>query len=292
MLKQLRYFQSVVRTGSFSQAAEENYISQSAISQQIKALEQSLGVTLLERHNRKFVLTPAGEHFYKKSLIIVSDYDRLTAETVRIARGNDAVLRIGYLKTYGGQKFHAAVAEFSEKHPDVAVELIAGNHEDLYDALKTDKVDMVLNDQRRAFSDAYVNIVAAETSCYTEIASHNFLSQFEVITTSELKNTPCILVCSKSQQRNESEYYREIIGVESEIIFAETLEEARLMVIRNRGYTLVDGGSEGAAGDNIKRIPLYRSERKINRTYCIFRKQDNSGAYIDEFAEILKLKFA
>ena len=129
MLKQLRYFQSVVRTGSFSTAAEENYISQSAISQQIKALEQSLGVTLLKRHNRKSVLTPAGEHFYKKSLIIVSDYDRLTAETVRIARGNDAVLRIGYLKTYGGQKFHAAVAEFSEKHPDVVVELIAGNHE-------------------------------------------------------------------------------------------------------------------------------------------------------------------
>lgn len=291
MLKQLRYFQSVIRTGNFSQAAEENYISQSAISQQIKALEQSLGVTLLERHNRKFVLTPAGEHFYKKSLIIVSDYDRLTAETVRIARGNEAFLRIGYLKTYGGQKFHAAVAEFSEKHPDVVVELIAGNHEDLYDALKTDKVDMVLNDQRRAFSDAYVNTIAAEASCYAEIAAHNFLSQFESITTSELKNTSCILVCSKSQQRNESEYYCEIIGIESEIVFAETLEEARLMVIRNRGYALIDGGGADAAGCNIKRIPLYRDNRKITRTYCIFSKQDNSVAYIDEFADILKSKF-
>lgn len=43
MLRRLRYFQSVVRLNSFSQAAEENYISQSAISQQIQALEKELG---------------------------------------------------------------------------------------------------------------------------------------------------------------------------------------------------------------------------------------------------------
>ena len=49
MLRQLRYFQSVVRHGSFSKAAEENYISQSAISQQIQALERELGFPLLER---------------------------------------------------------------------------------------------------------------------------------------------------------------------------------------------------------------------------------------------------
>ncbi|MCH5352170.1 MAG: LysR family transcriptional regulator, partial [Acutalibacter sp.] len=68
MLNQVRYFQAVVRLGSFTEAAEECNISQSAISQQIKALEQELGVQLLERSKRKFTLTPAGEHFYKKSL--------------------------------------------------------------------------------------------------------------------------------------------------------------------------------------------------------------------------------
>ena len=57
MLRRLRYFQSVVRLNSFSQAAEENYISQSAISQQIQALEKELGFPLLERKNRGFTLT-------------------------------------------------------------------------------------------------------------------------------------------------------------------------------------------------------------------------------------------
>lgn len=49
MMKQIRYFQAVVRCGSFTEAAEECYISQSAISQQIQALERELGVQLIKR---------------------------------------------------------------------------------------------------------------------------------------------------------------------------------------------------------------------------------------------------
>ena len=67
MLKQLKYFQSVVRLGSFSAAAEENFISQSAISQQVQSLERELGFALLVRKNRSFSLTPADEYFYRKS---------------------------------------------------------------------------------------------------------------------------------------------------------------------------------------------------------------------------------
>ena len=62
MLRQVQYFHGVVRTGSFTEAAEECFISQSAISQQIKALENDLGVKLLVRENRSFHLTKAGEY--------------------------------------------------------------------------------------------------------------------------------------------------------------------------------------------------------------------------------------
>ena len=68
MLKQLKYFQSVVRLNSFSEPAAENFISQSAISQQVQALERELGFRLLERKKRTFTLTPAGEYFYQKKL--------------------------------------------------------------------------------------------------------------------------------------------------------------------------------------------------------------------------------
>ena len=102
MLKQLKYFQSVVRLGSFSAAAEENFISQSAISQQVQSLERELGFALLVRKNRSFSLTPAGEYFYRKSLLLTADCDRMCAEAAKIAKGEAANLKIGYLRTYAG----------------------------------------------------------------------------------------------------------------------------------------------------------------------------------------------
>ena len=56
-LRQMQYFVSIIDNNSFSVAAEENYISQSAISQQIQALEKELGYDLIIRKNRKFSLT-------------------------------------------------------------------------------------------------------------------------------------------------------------------------------------------------------------------------------------------
>ena len=89
MLKQLKYFQSVVRLGSFSAAAEENFISQSAISQQVQSLERELGFALLVRKNRSFSLTPAGEYFYRKSLLLTAACDRMCAEAAKIAKGGE-----------------------------------------------------------------------------------------------------------------------------------------------------------------------------------------------------------
>ena len=67
LLRQIEYFQSVVRNNNFTLAAEEHHISQSAISQQIKALEEELQVQLLERHGRRFTVTPAGRYFYEQA---------------------------------------------------------------------------------------------------------------------------------------------------------------------------------------------------------------------------------
>ena len=64
LLRQMRYFTTVVDCNSFTEAAERCYISQSAVSQQIQALEQELGTKLIRRANRKFTLTAAGEYFY------------------------------------------------------------------------------------------------------------------------------------------------------------------------------------------------------------------------------------
>lgn len=120
MLKQLKYFQSVVRLGSFSAAAEENFISQSAISQQVQSLERELGFALLVRKNRSFSLTPAGEYFYRKSLLLTADCDRMCAEAAKIAKGEAANLKIGYLRTYAGESSTARSRPFRRGIPTSA----------------------------------------------------------------------------------------------------------------------------------------------------------------------------
>lgn len=292
MLRQIKYFQAVVRYNSFSEAAESCHISQSAISQQIKALENELGFKLLERKNRKFTLTPAGEHFYKKSLILVADYEQLCSEAAKIATGNEAVLKIGYLRSYNSKEVQLALEDFSVKYPCVSVQLMYGNHEELFNLIRNGEADLVLNDQRRAFSDEYVNLILATNSMYIEISQRNTISALSSVTTQELKNIPCILVASKDQQTIEQEYYQTVIGLQGEFVYAENLEEARLRIISGQGFMPVEGNAQPVNfGTSICRIPLLRGNRQITRNYCLFCKKDNSGYYIEEFADILKSKF-
>ncbi len=292
MLKQLKYFQSVVRLGSFSEAAEENYISQSAISQQVQALERELGFRLLERRNRGFTLTPAGEYFYQKSLILTADYERMYSEAARIAKGGLASLKIGYLRCYTGAEFHRALELFSEKHPDVEVSVTYGNHEELYGLLRSGQADLVLNDQRRAFSDEYVNLILTTCRSYIEVSAHSPLARIERISPPELKNIPCILVASETQRETEQEYYRDVVGFPGTFLYAGNLEEARLMVIGRKGFLPVEGTGQAApAGTSIVRIPLVRGEEPILRNYCAFWKKENSGCYVEEFAQLLNAQF-
>ncbi|MFQ6804734.1 MAG: LysR family transcriptional regulator [Lachnospiraceae bacterium] len=292
MIKQIKYFQAVVRCKSFTEAAEECFISQSAISQQIQALEQELGVKLLNRGNRKFSLTPAGEYFYRKSLVLIADFERIRNETVRIANKDRAELRIGYLKCYSGQEFRMAVADYSQRYPDVSIQIINGNHEDLYTALRNGEVDLILSDQRRAFSDEYANFILASSKCYIEIAAWNPIASLECVETEELKNIPCILVASPGQQDTEQTYYREVLGIQSDFQFAENIEEARLLVVGGKGFMPIEGGTQelGSAA-SLSRVLLTRRGNPIKRTYCAFWKEDNSGYYIEAFADILKSKF-
>lgn len=292
MLRQIKYFQAVVRNNSFSEAAEECHISQSAISQQIKALENELGFQLLERNNRKFILTPAGEHFYKKSLILISDYERICRESEKIAFGKGIVFKIGYLRNHSSREVHLALKGFSEKYPQITVQVLYGNHEELFTLLRNGGADLVLNDQRRAFSDEYVNMILSTNHMYIEISVRNTIAKLRSVTAEELKDIPCILVASKEQREIEREYFQTVIGFQGDFLYAENLEEARLLVISGQGFMPVESNDQFMNfGNSLCRVPLYCGEKQVTSNYCLFWKKDNSNYYIEEFSEILKSKF-
>ena len=91
-------------------------------------------------------------------------------------------------------------------------------------------MDLVLNDQRRAFSEEYVNFELLCCGCYIEIAKRNPISKLEAVDISELSHTSCILISSKEQQNVEEEYYQNTLGFSGNFLFAENLEEGRLMM--------------------------------------------------------------
>ena len=293
LVRQLEYFHAVVESGSFNNAAESCHVSQSAISQQIKKLEKDLGVLLLKRHNRTYSLTPAGEHFYRKSLIIRTELEQLIRETQRLDANDSFILRLGCYKGYHSSEFSHTIALFSSKYPKINVQVTLGSHEALYQAMEAGTIDLALNDQRRAFSGTYNNVILAESKTYVEISARNPLSRLHEIEISELKNIPCILVSSTNDKEEETAYYAKIVGLQSDFLFAGSLEEARLMIITGQGYLPVDIiGKQQLYNSAIARLPLIRNSEAVSKTYCAFWKKNNSGYYIEEFADMLRQSFA
>lgn len=285
----MKYFIAVVECNSFTEAAEQCYISQSAISQQIRSLEKELGVELIHRENRRFTLTPAGEYFYEQSKGILNEVEDIRRETFRIGKDKEMELKIGYLRCYSGQELHQAVAEFSRLYPEVSIYIVNGTHEELYDLLRFGGADLVLTDQRRAFSDKYANFQLLKCGCYAELSVRSPLAEQESVTMEELKRQACILISFREQQNTEEDYYKNTLGFGGRFLFAENLEEGRLMVAGNRGFLPVERvGTLPPCGTGVKRLPVMEQGQQLKRNYCLFWVKENASYYIEEFAEILR----
>ncbi|HIX38707.1 MAG TPA: LysR family transcriptional regulator [Candidatus Blautia pullistercoris] len=289
LFRQMKYFIAVVECNSFTEAAEQCYISQSAISQQIRSLEKELGVELIHRENRRFTLTPAGEYFYEQSKGILNEVEDIRRETFRIGKDKEMELKIGYLRCYSGQELHQAVAEFSRLYPEVSIHIVNGTHEELYDLLRFGGADLVLTDQRRAFSDKYANFQLLKCGCYAELSVRSPFAEQESVTMEELKRQACILISSREQQNIEEDYYKNTLGFGGRFLFAENLEEGRLMVAGNRGFLPVERvGTLSPCGTGVKRLPVMEQGQQLKRNYCLFWVKENASYYIEEFAEILR----
>ncbi|MHC5374603.1 LysR family transcriptional regulator [Enterococcus sp. LJL120] len=292
LFKQMNYFVTVVEKNSFTAAAEELFVSQSAISQQIQALEEELGVELLQRQHRKFTVTPAGDYFYREAKRVLADIDQVVSETQRIGEDDETQLNLGYLRVYSGQELHQAIAEFSETYPEVSINIVNGTHEELYQELRQNTVDVVLSDQRRAFSEDYVNYELIKPEVYIEISARNSLSKKSEIDIEELKTTPCILIASKDQQAFEEDFYRNTLGFNGTFLFEESLEEARMMVIGNRGFLPVEvAGTLPSPAVSVNRLPLVKNGKALVRNYCAFWKKERTNYYMEEFASLLHKLF-
>ena len=120
-LNQLRYFVSVAENGSFTKAAVQHYISQTAITQQIHALEETIGTRLLNRNNRPVTLTPAGKVLLKEAREILEKTDAALLRTREASTGLEGEIRLGYTKGYEHSDLPKYLRSFHQAYPNVLI---------------------------------------------------------------------------------------------------------------------------------------------------------------------------
>ncbi|MFO1317904.1 MAG: LysR substrate-binding domain-containing protein [Burkholderiales bacterium] len=120
----LMAFDAAARTGSFTLAANELSLSQGAVSRQILALEDSLGLRLFERVRGRVVLTPAGAFYAERVREALAGLAAATAQTMA-SRGKGGILRLGILPSFGTRWLIPQMPEFFARHHDINVNFIS-----------------------------------------------------------------------------------------------------------------------------------------------------------------------
>lgn len=142
--QQLRYALAVERTRNFTRAAEECFVVQSALSQQVKALEAELGVQLFARTSRRVEVTPAGEAFLTWARTSLEAAERAKEDALAATGVVAGRLRIGAIPTVTAIDLPDALAEFRSRHPQVRVSLTVGGSDLFQAGLQSGDLDIAL----------------------------------------------------------------------------------------------------------------------------------------------------
>lgn len=141
---QLEYLLAVANCGSFSLASEHCFVTQPSLSMQIKALEEELGVVLLDRSKKPVIPTEAGEVVLEQARQTLAAYNYIR-EAVSELKGETAgKLRLGVIPTIAPYLLHKFIPDFAQRYPRVELEIKEMVTRDIIDALKRDAIDAAL----------------------------------------------------------------------------------------------------------------------------------------------------
>ncbi|MGM1016517.1 MAG: LysR family transcriptional regulator [Actinomycetota bacterium] len=143
-LQQLRYVVEVADAASFTRAAERCFVTQSALSHQIAALEREIGQRLFARTSRRVRLTEAGEAFVPHARAALTAADRARDEAAAAVGEVTGTLRLGVIPTVTAVDVPQLIRGYRAEHPRSRVELRVGNSGDLVTAIRSGELDVAL----------------------------------------------------------------------------------------------------------------------------------------------------
>ena len=141
-LRQLRYLVALADEQHFTRAAAREHIAQPALSQQIRRLEQEVGLALVERTTRRVTVTEAGRTLVARARRILSEVDAANAEMQALAGARTGHVTVGTMHTMGPVDVSLALALFHQRHPAVELTVREQSSEELAEMLRDDVLDL------------------------------------------------------------------------------------------------------------------------------------------------------
>lgn len=240
-IDQLKAFHKVAYTSSFTKAARELFLSQPAVSQQIQALESSLGITLFDRSGKKVRLTDEGEillsytnrlfHLYEEIELLFGQLRSL--EKGKITLGATAVIGTYFLPIFIGR--------YNRKYPEIEIDLHMGNSNNVHNMLLEGSVDLGFAGRLKVHSNLTSVRVHREKLLLVS-APDNPITARESVTVDELDRASFIWREKGTQTRVlVKEWFEKKVGrnYPRKSIELQNLEAAKRTVVEGYGITVL-----------------------------------------------------
>lgn len=280
--RQLEYFLAVARELNFTRAAESLFVSQTAVTQQIRVLEEQLGVQLFVRTKRKVEMTPAGKVFQREALGIMNRMDAAVLRTREASSGFVGSLNIGFTIGIGNTEISDRIQMFNRKYPNIVMRFKNLSPSVLLRQLREGELDLALMPMfqekyyagiccRRVVSDHYVAI----------LPKNHVLAQNQFLTWKDLKEEPLFLAATPDSEIGEDlDIIESFIqnGLQPNVLdYIEDVETIMFMISANLGITILPAymAIPAASRGKIVTIPIGMSKDQVDIIAAWMPEEEN-----------------
>lgn len=294
-INQLKYFISVAEYRSFTKAANQYYISQTAITQQIQSLEETMDVQLIDRSRRPITLTPAGNVFLGEAKAILERMNAAIGRVRDASTGLVGSLRVGYTKGYERSNLSNLLRAFHQEYPNILITCCRCDTDTLAAGLLNGDYDIIFTwDSTNILEEGQVDhrLVERVPLVVALYAGHP-LSGRHTLNRKELRGES-ILYMSPSG-RDDSfgdsrfmELYRKA-GYQPDILFRSSdAESVLMMVAAEEGISILPSyvTSKLKDADNLVFIPLV-GEEEYEEIIAVWKKENPGQALLRFLPRIL-----
>lgn len=279
---QLRAFHNVAICGGFSRAAEELRLTQPAISDQVRKLEEEYDVLLFNRHKKQVVLTPTGERLLDITRRLF-DNEQQALDLLSETRA----LRSGSLRIVADAAHHLLniLGTFRQRFPGVRITVRAGNTETIIESLYKYEADLgVIGEVPETRDFEHVHLSSAPVIAF--VAAHHPLAREKVLSFAQLARHPLVFRERGSRTRAKFEEAAAMAGVPLQpAIEAEGREAVREIVASGAGVGFVSAAEFGEDA-RLVAIPVAGTEAVRMDEALICLRERRNGKLVQAFLEV------